>query len=84
MSGTTPHRGTNRTPGGSRPAPNLILLEARIRAGLSREDLSRLTGLSRKQIAFIERGKSKNPHVSSKTRIATAVRADVLDLFPLR
>lgn len=75
---------SRRQPGGPRPRPNLALLEARIRAGLSRDDLGRLAGVSGKQIGLIERGVARKSRASTLAGISTALEQDVMALFPLR
>jgi DNA-binding XRE family transcriptional regulator len=69
---------------GSRPKPNLTLLEARIRQGLSREDLGLMAGISAKQVGLIERGVARRPRVSTLHGIARALEADLFELFPER
>lgn len=73
-----------RTPGGSRPRPNLQLLEARIRAGLSRDDLGHLAGITGKQVGLIERGVARKSRPDTLTGIARALNEDVFELFPNR
>lgn len=72
-----------RRAGQPRPRPNLKLLEARMRAGMSREDVGRLAGISEKQVGLIERGVARHPRMKTVAGIAEAVHADVLDLFPI-
>lgn len=73
-----------RTPGGSRPKPNLALLEARIRHGLSRGELGTLSGVSGKQIGLIERGLVRRSRPATLKGVARALEADVFDIFPER
>lgn len=67
--------------GASRPAPNLELLKLRIQAGLSRDDLGRLAGLSAKQIGLIERGVAVHSREHNLKNIADALGVDVLTVF---
>lgn len=73
-----------RRAGQSRPRPNLTLLEARIRADLSREDLGRMAGISAKQVRLIETGAARRSRVSTINALARALDRDVLALFPDR
>jgi transcriptional regulator with XRE-family HTH domain len=73
----------SRTPG-KRPKPNVKLFEARVRAGLSREELGRLAGITGKQVGLIERGLARRSRETTVTGIADAVNADVFELFPHR
>lgn len=70
-----------RTPGGTRPRPNLELLKLRIQQGLSREELGRLAGLSGKQIGLIERGVAVHSREHNLKNVADALGVDVLELF---
>jgi transcriptional regulator with XRE-family HTH domain len=67
---------------GSRPKPNLALLEQRMRQSLSREDLGRMAGVTAKQVGYIERGVVRRPRVTTAHGIATALKSDLFDLFP--
>lgn len=78
-----PADGPKRTPG-SRPKPNLKLFEARIRAGLSRDELGDLAGITGKQVGLIERGVARHSRASTLTGLAAAVNGDVFELFPDR
>ena len=71
-----------RIPGASRPRPNLAMLEARIRAGLTREGLGELAGVTAKQVGLIERGVARRSKPETLVGIATALEADVFELFP--
>lgn len=73
-----------RRAGNPRARPNLDLLAARIRAGLSREDLGDLAGISEKQIGLIERGVARHSRPETLSGIARALEKDVFDLFPDR
>lgn len=73
-----------RRPGGSRPRPNLALFDARMRAGLSREELGHLAGITGKQVGLIERGIARRSRPSTLAGLATALEKDVLDLFAVR
>lgn len=76
--------GPKRRAGQPRPRPNLKLLEARMRAGLSREEAGRLAGITGKQVGLIERGVVKHPWVTTAHALAEAVAVDVCELFPVR
>ena len=84
MSESAPRTERKRRAGQPRKAPNLVLLEARIRAGLSRQDVGALAGVTSKQVGAIERGEVHNPRPATKTNIARAVKSDVIELFPLK
>lgn len=71
-----------RKPGASRGRPNLDLVRARMRKGIGREELGRLTGMSYKQIGLIERGISKYPLEENCLAIAEVLGEDVETLFP--
>jgi transcriptional regulator with XRE-family HTH domain len=73
-----------RRAGHPRPKPNLALLEARIRAGLSRDVLGDLAGISGKQVGLIERGLARRPRPETLTGLAGALKEDVFVLFPER
>lgn len=73
-----------RRAGASRGRPNLTLLQARIRAGMSRADLAHAAGLSEKQVGLIERGVAQHSRAETLAGIAAALDADVFDLFPQR
>lgn len=75
---------TSRKPGASRGKPNLEMVRARLRKGVSREELGRLTGLSYKQIGLIERGIAKYPREENVFAIAEVLEVQVDDLFPPR
>jgi transcriptional regulator with XRE-family HTH domain len=62
---------------------NKRLLEARIRAGLSRAELAERVGISEKQIGLIERGLVKFPREEAANAIAREVEVDLFDLFPI-
>jgi transcriptional regulator with XRE-family HTH domain len=76
--------GPKGKPGGSRPRPNLALLEARMKAGLSREELGRLSGVSGKQVGLIERGVAKRSRATTLAAMAGVLEMDLLDLFSIR
>lgn len=54
-----------------------------MRAGLSREEVGRLAGITGKQVGLIERGVAKHPRMSTVAGIAEAVHTDVLELFQI-
>lgn len=64
--------------------PNLRLLRARMERGVSRAELSSMTGLSVKQIGLIERGVARRSRAETLKTIAEALELDVLALFPER
>lgn len=73
-----------RRPGASRGRPNLALVQARIRAGMSREELARASGITAKQVGLIERGVAKRSRPGTLGGIASALDEDVFVLFPER
>lgn len=70
--------------GASRGRPNLVMFEARIRAGWSRETLGALAGISAKQVGVIERGEARHSRPETLTAISAALGVDVFVLFPHR
>lgn len=81
---------TKRTPGGPRPVPNLTLLKLRMRAGLSRDELGELAGISEKQVGLIERGIATHSRADTLANLTAALSArlnediDQFDVFPIR
>lgn len=55
-----------------------------MRAGLSREKLGELAGISEKQVGLIERGIAKHSRAETLAALAIAVDVDLCDLFDLR
>lgn len=74
----------SKRPGASRGKPNLKVLQARMRAGMSREGLGDAAGISAKQVGLIERGVARHSRPETLAGIAAALDADVFDLFPER
>jgi DNA-binding XRE family transcriptional regulator len=78
-----------RAPGGPRPVPNLTLLKLRMQAGLSREDLGHMAGISGKQVGLIERGLATHSRASTHADLTAALAAalnkdvDQLEVFPI-
>lgn len=66
----------------TRPRPNTQLIELRINAGLTREDLARLTGVSRETIRLLETT-NYVPGVHVQAEIARQFDLRPLDLWPL-
>lgn len=73
-----------RRPGASRGRPNLALFQARMRAGLSRAELGDAAGITGKQVGLIERGVAKRSRAKTLEAIATALDADLFEVFPDR
>jgi transcriptional regulator with XRE-family HTH domain len=56
------------------------LREARLDAGLSQEDLHRMTGVSRDTISKMETGDRPNPHPRTLRKLAEALGVSVADI----
>ncbi|MBD8071322.1 helix-turn-helix domain-containing protein [Bacillus sp. PS06] len=54
-----------------------VIREIRVDKGISLNKLSKLSGVSKSYISFIERGKQTNPSISVIERIASALDIDV-------
>jgi transcriptional regulator with XRE-family HTH domain len=55
------------------------LRAARVRRGMSQDDLAERTGMHRTYVGGIERGE-RNPSLTNIVRLAAALRVDVADL----
>ena len=55
----------------------------RLSLGLRQVDVARLAGLSREQIGKLELGHVTDPHHSTVTALAAALRCQPAEIFPL-
>jgi XRE family transcriptional regulator of biofilm formation len=55
--------------------------ELRIKRGLSLTELSKIAGVSKSYLSFIERGKQKNPSIEVLEKLASALKVDVHSLL---
>jgi XRE family transcriptional regulator of biofilm formation len=55
--------------------------DLRINRGMSLTELSKVSGVSKSYLSFIERGKQKNPSIDVIEKLASALRVDVHTLL---
>ncbi|MFZ3589657.1 helix-turn-helix domain-containing protein [Bacillus sp. DJP31] len=55
--------------------------ELRLRRGISLTELSKISGVSKSYLSFIERGKQKNPSIDVLEKLAVALGVDVYSLI---
>ena len=61
-----------------------LLKEHRLRAGLSRAELSRRTGIDPSYLLRLEQGKATNPPIDTVIKLATVLGATLEDLLYIR